>query len=87
MSVKREVRVTKEDIPLIQEIFDVIAKALEGFPETFMRNDKFGILAMTAIINMACRIGQRAGVPKDEFLRTITKIWDDKLEAAKRFLN
>jgi len=79
----RKVRVTQEDIPLIQEIFDALAKALEGLPETLMKSDKFGVLAMTAIINMACRLAQKAGVPRDEFIKTNTKIWDDKAAVAK----
>jgi hypothetical protein len=74
----RQVRVTQEDIPLIQTIFNTLAKALESFPENIMRNDKFGILAMTAIFNLVCRVAQKSGVPRKEFMASIAKIWDDK---------
>jgi len=79
----RQVRVIQEDIPLVQEIFDALTKALEGLPEALMKNGKFGVLAMTALINMVCRIAQNTGVSKDELLRTFVKIWDDKVTAAK----
>ncbi len=80
----KQVRVTQDDVPLVQEIFDALAKALESMPEALMKSEKFGVLAMTAIINMACRIAQKAGVPKEELLRTTVKIWDDKATAAKQ---
>lgn len=80
----KQVRVTQDDVPLVQEIFDALAKALESMPEALMRSEKFGVLAMTAIINMACRIAQKAGVPKEELLRTTVKIWDDKAAAVKQ---
>jgi hypothetical protein len=75
-----QVRVTQRDVPLIQEIFDALAKALENLPEKLMRNEKFGILAMMAIFNLACRIGLKTGVSKDEFMRSVGQIWDDKAE-------
>jgi hypothetical protein len=80
----RQVRVTQEDIPLVQEIFDALTKALESLPEALMKNAKFGVLAMTAIINMACRLAQTAGVPRDEFIRTNVKIWDDKANVVSK---
>ncbi len=77
----RTVRVTQKDIPLIQEIFDALATALENLPEKLMRNDKFGVLAMTAIFNIACRVAQKSGVPRDEFMASIGKVWDEKAAA------
>lgn len=80
----RQVRVIKKDIPLVQEIFDALTKAFESLPEALMKNAKFGVLAMMAIINMACRLAQAAGVPRDEFIRTNVKIWDDRATVASK---
>jgi hypothetical protein len=80
----QKVRITQEDIPLVQEIFDALTKVLESLPEALMRNAKFGVLAMTAIINMACRLAQTTGVPRDEFIRTNVKIWDDKANVVSK---
>jgi hypothetical protein len=80
----RHVRIVQEDIPLVQEIFDALRKALESLPETLVKNGKFGVLAMTAVINMACRMAQMAGVPRDEFIRTNVKIWDDKANVVSK---
>lgn len=79
--MRRQVRVEQSDVPLIQEIFDALAKTLESLPDRLMGNGKFGILAMTAIFNLACRVGLKSGVQKDEFMRSIEKIWDDKAES------
>jgi hypothetical protein len=79
----RQVRVTQKDIPLIQEIFDALATALENLPEKLMKNEKFSVLAMTAIFNIACRVAQKSGVPREEFMSSIGKVWDDKAAAAK----
>jgi len=78
----RQIRVAQGDIPLIQEIFDALTKALEGLPEKLMKNEKFGVLAMMAIFNIACRVAQKSGVPREEFMVSIGKIWDDKAAAA-----
>jgi hypothetical protein len=78
----RQVSVVREDIPLIQEIFDALVCALENLPERLMGNGKFGVLAMTAIFNIACRVALKAGVQRDEFMASIGKIWDDRVAAA-----
>lgn len=79
----RQVRVAQGDIPLIQEIFDALAKALENLPERLMRSEKFGVLAMMAIFNIACRVAQKSGVPREEFMASVGKIWDDKMAASR----
>lgn len=79
----RQVRVVQDDIPLIQEIFNALAKTLDSLPEKLIKNEKFGVLAMTALFNIVCRIAQKIGVPKNEFMTSIGKIWDDKAAATK----
>lgn len=79
----KEIRITQEDIPLIQEIYDALAKVLEDLPETITGNGKFILLAMTAVVNLACRLALRGGVPRDELMRTVAKIWDDKSAPAQ----
>jgi len=64
-----------------------LAKALENLPEKLMKNEKFGLLAMTAIFNIACRVAQKSGVPREEFMASIGKIWDDKVAAAQKVWN
>jgi hypothetical protein len=79
----KEVRVVQEDLPVIKEMYDAIATALNSFPQKTMENDKFCVLAITAIFNAACRLALDAGVQKEDFIGSIAKVWDDKAATDK----
>lgn len=77
-----QVHVTQDDIPIIQDIFNILKKALNNVPETVLKNSKYSVLLMMAIFNFACFVAQGIGVAKHEFIRAIEKIWDDKIALA-----
>jgi len=82
-----EVRVTKEDLPLVQEIYDAIVGALGKMPMELMGNEKFGVLTVTALLNMVCRLSHASGAQKDEIVGALQKIWDDMSSQSKELLN
>lgn len=73
-----QVQISREDIPAIQAIYDTLATALGAVPAPLAAHAKFGLLAMMAIINIACRVAMKTGVRKEEFLRSVNNIWDSK---------
>lgn len=76
--MSKNIQITKEDTPSVQVIFDILVNALEKVPHDLGNDPKFGALAVTAVINMACRIAMKIGILKEEFIKVNTKIWDEK---------
>jgi len=73
-----QMRVSKDDLPAIKIIYDALADAIEAVPASVAGQAKFGLLAMMAIINIACRVAMKTGVCKVEFMRSVDNIWDSK---------
>ncbi len=82
-----EVRVTEEDLPSVQAIYNAIVDSLKNMPMELMENEKFGVLTVTALLNMVCRLSYGSGAQKNEVVEALQKIWDDMSSRGKELLN
>ena len=90
MSADETIPIPTNDKDGTQRIYDVLAGELQSMPESIRKNARFPIWAITAVINVLCRLViANSNMTKEQLQKQVGDIFSGYKEgrAEKRLLN
>ena len=76
-----------EDMKNLKIVYDLIMDNILKVPEEIYKSEKFGALAISAIINAACDYANILGVDQEKLHKMVKQIWDAKYNKSNGVLN
>jgi hypothetical protein len=77
------IKLKEEDLEYVAKIHNVLTKAMSDMPRELMNSDRFGAWAVTAVVNILCRLLKIMNCDKEKAHALINDIWDHQEDVYK----
>jgi len=81
------VQLTENDREDLLEIHSKLMECLNNLPEDLIKNEKFGLMVVNAMLNIVCTIAVNVGTEKQELIKGLEQVFDGRKTDRKGDVN
>jgi len=72
------IKLEANDQKYVNQLYNVITKAISGMPHELMKSSRFGAWSITALVNILCSMSKLMNLDKETLHKIIDDIWDNQ---------